>query len=120
MKRWIIRSFFIALLLLFVGGWVVSYQYNWGFGHEGPNSWFAGVYFGKLSLAWSHYRITWSHQQTDFIARQDKWFVGGRPLTASDSEVVDYINSHSILGFAISRRDNGLLADIPFWFPTII
>jgi len=41
--RWIIRSFFIALLLLCVGGWVGSYKYDCSISY--------GI-TGKLISAW--------------------------------------------------------------------
>src|ERR1035437_5075232 len=52
MKRWIIRSFFIGLLLLCVSGWITSILHDWDIEYRGKDFWVAGGYSGGIELTW--------------------------------------------------------------------
>src|ERR1035437_8471838 len=53
MKRWIIRSFFIGLLLLCMIGWAWSYKYSLSVSYNGPGySRSVGFNRGRVGLEW--------------------------------------------------------------------
>jgi hypothetical protein len=52
MKRWIIRSFFIGLLLIVIGAWVRRYQYSSSIRYSRENYWDAASSGGRVHLGW--------------------------------------------------------------------
>ena len=103
MKRWIIRSFFIGLLLLFVGGWAWSYHTESNINYGGRNFWEATCNWGNFSLGWISYNN-----------RHDGWEVFTNP--ARDWNVT----GGSWVAFDTVNEPNKKSVIIPFWLPTIL
>ena len=141
MKRWIIRSFFIGLLLLFVGGWVGSYRYSWLIAHQNqdlvsiPGYEYVSVLgvrcnWGKIQLTYWHADPASQPNLYPTFFEGDGWLVhaeSSHPLL--DSAFVGQFNSDYFLGFFIELNHpdypafyslQGNYAAIPFWFPTTI
>jgi len=106
MKRWIIRSFFIGLLLLFVGGWILSYKWSWDLSHQGYNFWSVGCVWGTCEINW------WGHVQ---------FRPSGFKLD-NLSPATDYLPyyRHHLLGFHLTTELDAIFLAIPFYFPTTI
>ena len=119
MKRWIIRSFFIALLLLFVGGWVVSYRSGYGLRYINHNIWIMEGNWGKVNLEWlgdsSIYGKGWRFGQV-IPSSSDSILFAGRSKTGD----YETFNHRYILGFSIISTHDEMWLTIPFWFPTTI
>src|ERR1039458_140482 len=109
MKRWIIRSFFIGLLLLCVCGWVVSSQrvlqviyvntYGWGF----------GCWRGNINLLRVDRR---------YVYNENGLYLGS--LVVSPVVIFPPSPSYSFAGFQFSDGPLKKHIGIPFWFPTTI
>jgi len=114
-RRWIIRSFFIGLLLLCVGGWLSSYYCP-----------IEGVYHKTCTLAcWTSNGYLWvgySNPGNDYgtfvrVYRPVK-LPGGKDLDA-----IMYYRIHHSLGFAYGEQPSPYHSQIfciPFWFPTVM
>ena|ERR1035437_4023277 len=113
MKRWIIRSLFVGLLLLFVGGWVESYQYEFGITYVKETSWTLEGKLGRINLKW--YDGNW-----DFWDKG--WFFGFCPAEERIGfrEYILSDNRHDFLGFVMQGVEGEKWAGIPFWFPTTL
>src|ERR1035437_9628380 len=114
-RRWIIRSFFIGLLLLCVGGWVWSYKYGWIFRYSRHNGGSVRSHWGKIHLTWMD--DSWAPFPTE------RWHI--YPADAAiDANYIKYIHnghySHHCLGFFITIEADSMFVVIPFWFPTTI
>jgi hypothetical protein len=103
MKRWIIRTFFIGLLLLFAGGWVGSYKYGWEVGYRNNNTWVLEVNRGRIDLDW------WDSFN---IHEEQGWY--GRSAYAQVPINYDH------LGFFWMNEAGIIWLSIPFWFPTTV
>src|ERR1035437_2935134 len=109
MKRWIIRSFLIGLLLLCVGGWVGSYWCGWIIRYSNPRVghfvlWDAESFCGKIYLWHSVYTTS-----------AEGWhFYTWRPKSFNEK----YHGMHEGGGFGIIDPDHDIHVAIPFWFPT--
>ena len=51
-RRWIIRSFFIGLLLLFAVGWSFSFRYDWQIEYFGKGEWTLGSNWRELRFGY--------------------------------------------------------------------
>ena len=111
MKRWIIRSFFIGLLLLCVSGWVGSYPFS--VYYTAKRCW--GVGWGRTGIAAScnDTRIVDSPQGWSIapprMGSLFGWWVG-------ESEHQTY----DLCGFEVCASQYSYSLIIPFWFPTTI
>ena len=116
MKRWIIRSFFIGLLLLCVGGWGLSYVYDDFFGYEyaPTGSWYMQCGGGKFMFVYEDYIST--PRPTGY------WFVGHQ--THFRNELYGGSKGGRMLGFRVSWEFLPFFsfwhAEIPFWFLSTI
>ena len=109
MKRWIIRSLFIGLLLLCVGGYGFSYIRGCEVADTFNKVWGVQSGWGKLHLSWFG------------ISSFSGLWVNDFPVDAGyDLEYVDHFHSHYCLGFFIRFEPDRTLFTIPFWFPTTI
>ena len=115
MKRWIIRSFFIGVLLLCVGQWVASYQYDWSIGYQGRNQWSVECLWGKLHVEW------WDASWT-YLVERNGWSVHACPayVTPDSTFIARFDGGHYCLGFLISLERHAMFFNIPLWFPTTI
>ena len=110
MTRWMIRSFFIGLLLLCVGGWIASYKYRWTIFSRDRNFWSMSCTCGRLHLA--KYQPNWVFKD---------WGVYTSPADAElDSAFFAQSHGHYLLGFIMSTGPTWLWVAIPFWFLTTI
>ena len=116
MKCWIIRSFFIGLLLLCVGEWGLSYKYWRGItyvDHEW-HFWEAHCNWGQIHLNW--YKI---------VSSEFGWKVVAFPAESGDANDLFYGHSYH-LGFGFvnekmwGQEQRVVLITIPFWCPTTL
>src|ERR1035437_8685370 len=115
MKRWCIRSVFVGLLLLCVGGWGWSYKYGWVINYDyGRGLSTLESVWGEIHLCWYDTSVSQSTGMPfDPMPKGEGFSASSFPCDASfDSGRAD----HYRLGFVVS---NDWIA-IPFWFPTII
>jgi len=104
-RRWIIRSFFIGLLLLCVGGWMVSYKYDWTVLFTASNQWIMRSHWGKIDLIWEKHPV-WPYRKG--------WHFWSAP---ADADAPD----PSRFGFWASNywgEENIII--VSFWFPMTI
>ena len=107
--RWIIRSFFVGLLLLFVGGWVGSYKYSPpGYRSISPQ-WQWNCFGGRIALCWD---------KRNFRPRDPAEVYRGE-LPFIDPK------GYELLGFDLRYSDWGkglrsFYLAIPLWFPTLL
>ena len=131
MKRWIIRSFFIGLLLLCVGGWRWSYFFCESLAYQQPRTLnpaenkYVEVSGGNLLLmtyvpfsddatpwpvGWTYYHRHRDRDDVNWEKRFDSWegprFLGFHFFYKASPRP------------AIGNADRGI--QVPFWFPTTI
>jgi hypothetical protein len=110
-RRWIIRSFFIGLLVLCVGGWVGSYWDAGEITYSGRNVWYAAFHWGKLHLMWAY----------DPARANGGWDAFTRPASAdTDAALIAGYGGHYYLGFFLKIGPDENYVAIPFYFPTLI
>jgi hypothetical protein len=123
MKRWIIRSFFVAMVMLFVGGWAAIYSYDIGLGYErGDRFWWAGSSRGCAYLGLSRQFLAPSTTGWRFI------------VNPNDSQGFfmqrQWPMQLEFLGFGLEDRAVEILGHpafvpwfsvrVPFWFCTLV
>ena len=117
MKRWIIRSFFIGLLLLCVGGWLVSFKVGWVVGYNNVhnhNEYEMVVHWGKIRFSFLD-----GHHAVAFVP--DGWFQDtfpAYPLKGTNADADLY--GRKFVGFESGEVGRRQWISIPFWFPTTI
>jgi hypothetical protein len=113
-RRWIIRSFFIGLLVLCVGGWVGSYWFGWGISSSAQEAWVIECESGRMYLAmWNSFGWPGSHPHDP----------GSVYFFIADSKYLGSVarRYHHFIGFqSINDLDGGRCIIIPLWFPTAI
>jgi len=93
MKRWIIRSFFIGLLLLCQGAWWLSLDCCRSVRYGGRNIWGVECSWGEIHLGWEKNDAGWKGWQINTEFAQDDSY----PAFEQFGQI-----------------------QIPFWFPTTI
>ena len=114
-RRWIVRGFFLLLILLCLAGWEWSGTHNSDVGYSHSDRWLAchtwdgvvGVMLGRGGRAW-HYGMP------------DGWFVEIRPQSPAHFWPEDSMHLNSFLGFVIDD-DLDLTGkryelSVPYWF----
>ncbi len=104
--RWIIRSCFIALLLLCMDGWKLSReQFGWVGYQQTENLWLGGLQDGSLYAF--HFSLVGVHRG---------WHYQTGPFHL---DVLDHHTNLSFIGFVFASHGTAALAvGIPFWFLT--
>ena len=111
-RRRLLFGFFLAMLALCAGGWVLSLWYDTGLVYRRHRSWSAESSLGCLQL---EYCIIADVSGWDFWAMKEgyKW---------QESAVADY--DYGALGFSADCRGDDVHKSyrllIPFWFPTAL
>ncbi len=121
MKRWIIRSFFIGLLLLCVGGWIASYVRLARVSYMGEGLWTLESVNGQVALMrWPDYREKYNWQNDKPTWRCFSTISSGE----LHSELGDYREDWYFLGFGFLWNDpyqpGRWAGGIPFWFLTTL
>src|ERR1035437_5317203 len=123
MKRWIIRSFFIGLLLLCVGGWVWrayydgTFQYGRGALSEKATSVKCLIWRGQIDVMFI---------QNDGQFLDDGWQSNVTEAHTQFWPSDDFRTSHYGLGFAIGHVNNKFTGQefwelgVPFWFLVVV
>ena len=117
MKRWIIRSFFIGLLLLCVGGWVGSYKYASNITYEGWRRHASGYFdarsiWGKLHVDYAAHVFAGGFEDKDYWQISEGLRFHSYPAYLPD-EVFTYGSGiHHFVGFGLRL---GVIADPKVW-----
>src|ERR1035437_1807912 len=113
MKRWIIRSFFIGLLLLFGGGWAVSYKFGWEIRYlRQHDMWSLFGHWGEITLVW------WDESRSEKVDKSGLFIVPANADAASSYFMQPDVRR--CLGFYLKFDHDEKFIAIPFWFPTTI
>ena len=116
MKRRIILSFFIGLLLLFVGEWVGSYKCWLEIDFQYSNQWNVGCFRGKVNLLWID-KLSFIHS----LYKQGVYVHAGPAPALIDGEAYSsYYGAFHYMGFSIMNEDAVKYFAVPFWFPTTL
>ena len=109
MKRWIIRSFFIGVLLLFMLVWTASYFYVVYVEYETRSLWKVESFTGYAKLEWRRYS-----GGGDFHDVDRGWITSSYRYTSSSATNLHYLFRFDWL---ITRDHRGII--IPFSYPTL-
>ena len=113
-RRWLIRGFFLGLLVLCAGGWAASGKWWTNAGYSGNQSiWEIKVTKGK---AWIF--VFPNHVRGHYDVG---WFVNWFPITESDQFNEDGLEDECqhFLGFSVMQRWSypfEIWCGVPFWF----
>ncbi len=113
-RRWIIRSFFIGLLLLFVGGWIGTYSSNTAGFRYVPRSTVSGYFISwRVHCLRGEIRLL---RYEHFIQIEPEGWSFYHDETESRNFVLRRYFGQFHFGFYVGAWQ----AAIPFWFPTTL
>jgi hypothetical protein len=112
-RRWIIRCFFIGLLVLCAGGWGWSYRYAWGIGYSGHSYWAVECARGEIYLVWVRDSVTRGFPTG--------WAIIAAPATiAFDVRLAGEYGDYYYLRFHFDKKVDEWVCTIPFYCLTVL
>ena len=120
MKRWIIRSFFIGLLLLCVGGWATSYASWWDIEYHDnlPTTftWAVGSSWGRLWIIRKHDVYSYFG---GYLPRELETYMSSVDVPYEIERQFEFL-PHYVFGFCFNSDERLHGIAIPYWFPTTL